>query len=62
VKRGDVIGKVGASGKATGYHLHYEVHYKGALTNPMNFFYLDLSPKEYDRMVQMSNKTGMSFD
>jgi murein DD-endopeptidase MepM/ murein hydrolase activator NlpD len=62
VKRGDIIGKVGASGKATGYHLHYEVHYKGTPINPQNFFYMDLSPKDYDRMVQMSNKTGVTFD
>jgi murein DD-endopeptidase MepM/ murein hydrolase activator NlpD len=35
VKRGDIIGKVGASGRATGYHLHYEVLANGKLLNPL---------------------------
>ncbi len=62
VRRADVIGEVGNTGKSTGPHLHYEVHYRGQVQNPQNFYFLDLSPEEYDLMVQLSNNAGQMFD
>ncbi len=62
VHRGDVIALVGNTGKSTGPHLHYEVHYKGQAVDPRNYYFQDLSPEEYDKMVQMSNNFGHMLD
>ncbi len=62
VKRGSVIGYVGNAGKSTGPHLHYEVHRNGKPVNPQFYYFKDLSPEEYDRMVALSVNTGQSMD
>jgi murein DD-endopeptidase MepM/ murein hydrolase activator NlpD len=62
VTRGDVIGEVGNTGKSTGPHLHYEVRYRGSAVDPRNYYYMDLSPEEYDAMVQISSNYGRMFD
>jgi len=62
VKRGDVIGWVGNSGTSTSPHLHYEVLKNGSKINPINFFYNDLSPEEYERMIEISSQYNQTFD
>lgn len=62
VNRGDLIGYVGNSGTSTGPHLHYEVHRGSNPVNPVNFYYNDLTPEEYEKMLEISSKAGQSFD
>ena len=55
VKRGELIGNVGRTGLAQGYHLHYEVIQNGNKVNPVYFFFNDLTPAEYDEVIDASN-------
>ena len=52
VKRGELIGWVGSTGKSTGPHCHYEVHVNGVEVDPVYFFYNDLSPEQFDRLLK----------
>ena len=62
VKRGQVIGYIGATGKATGVHLHYEVLKNDDQIDPINFFYQDLTPDEYDLILQQSTLPTQTMD
>lgn len=62
VMRGEVIGWVGSTGKSTGPHCHYEVHKNGNKIDPVYFFYNDLSPEQFDRLLKQAAASNQSFD
>ncbi len=62
VKRGDVIGYVGSTGRSEGPHCHYEVHKDGKVVNPLNFYYGNISAVEYVAISQMANQENQSLD
>ena len=62
VARGEIIGWVGSTGKSTGPHCHYEVHKNGNKIDPVYFFYNDLTPEQFDRLLKQAAASNQSFD
>jgi len=62
VKKGEIIGFVGNTGKSLVSHLHYEVYYKKEAVNPVNFFFQDLTPSQYNQIVEEAARSGLSLD
>ncbi len=62
VKRGEIIGYVGSTGKSTGPHCHYEVIKNGHKLDPVYFFYNDLTPQQFDELLKRAKVSNQSFD
>ena len=62
VKRGQLVGYIGNTGKTTGVHLHYEVLKNNVAIDPINFFYNDLTPDEYEQILEQSTLPTQTLD
>lgn len=62
VQRGDVIALSGNSGLSLAPHLHYEVRYNDLRVDPIHYFFMELSPDEYQRIVRIAQSGMQSFD
>lgn len=62
IERGQLIGRVGSTGKSSGPHLHYEVRFRGEPQNPVNYCFMDLTPEKYTEMIQIAENAGYVMD
>lgn len=62
IKRGELIGFIGSTGKSTGPHLHYEVIVNGVKVNPIGYYHSDLTPEQYEQLLEMSENSFKALD
>ncbi len=62
VRRGDIIALSGDTGLSLAPHLHYEVRYKGVRVDPIHYFFMELTPSEYQRLMQIAQSGMQAFD
>jgi murein DD-endopeptidase MepM/ murein hydrolase activator NlpD len=62
VRRGDIIALSGNSGLSLSPHLHYEVRYEGMRVDPIHYFFMELTPDEYQKMLRIAQSGMQSFD
>jgi hypothetical protein len=62
VERGEVVGLVGSTGTSVAPHLHYEVFKEGQRVNPAHYYFNDLSPAQYEQLLEASSNANQSFD
>jgi murein DD-endopeptidase MepM/ murein hydrolase activator NlpD len=62
ITRGQLIGLVGSTGKSTAPHLHYEIEKNGVKIDPIHFFHSDITPEEYERLLELAKNANQTFD
>ena len=62
VRRGDIIALSGNSGLSLSPHLHYEVRYEGVRVDPIHYFFMELTPDEYQKIIRIAQSGMQSFD
>jgi murein DD-endopeptidase MepM/ murein hydrolase activator NlpD len=62
VRRGDIIARTGNTGLSLAPHLHYEVRKDGQRVNPIHYFFMELTPAEYQRIIRIAGSGMQSFD